>query len=123
MAGRFLSILFVLTIGLACAAGPALHAPADRFVVGPIAAARGAAASGMLPIDPGMDQGTFVPITIVHGVRSGPVLALIAGVHGSEYSPILALQRIGRRLDPSEISGTVILVHVANVPSFLGRTI
>jgi predicted deacylase len=56
-------------------------------------------------------------------VRSGPVLALIAGTHGSEPSPILALQRVRAELDPQALAGTVILVQVANVPSFQERTI
>jgi predicted deacylase len=71
----------------------------------------------------GVDRGTFIPITIVHGARPGPVLALVAGVHGSEYSPILALQALAPRLDPKEIRGTVVLVQVANIPAFLGRTV
>jgi hypothetical protein len=51
------------------------------------------------------------------------VLALIAGTHGAEYPPILALQRLRASLDPKTLTGTVILVHVANMPSFLQRTI
>lgn len=51
------------------------------------------------------------------------MLALVAGIHGSEPSPIVALQRVRAQLDPAELSGTVIIVHVANVPSFVHRTI
>jgi hypothetical protein len=51
------------------------------------------------------------------------VLALIAGTHGSEYPPILALQRIRRRLEARALAGTVIIVHIANLPSFQGRTV
>jgi predicted deacylase len=51
------------------------------------------------------------------------VLALTAGVHGQEYTPIIALQRLLRTVDPKALGGTLILVHVANMPSFLGRTI
>ena len=77
----------------------------------------------MLAVEAGSDGSTFIPITIVHGATPGPVLALIAGVHGSEYAPIVALQQVLPRLDPRAISGTVILVHAANVPAFFGRTI
>ncbi|HEX3876920.1 MAG TPA: succinylglutamate desuccinylase/aspartoacylase family protein [Bryobacteraceae bacterium] len=66
--------------------------------------------------------GTRIPITAISG-NPGPTLALVAGNHGYEYPPILALQRLRRELDPEQIRGTVILVHVANMPSFLGRTI
>jgi predicted deacylase len=69
------------------------------------------------------DAGTSIPYTIIRGAADGPVLALIAGVHGSEYVPIVGLQRLQATLDPATLTGTVILVHVANMPSFLGRTV
>jgi predicted deacylase len=40
-----------------------------------------------------------------------------------EYAPIVALQRVRSSIDPRSLSGTVVIVHVANLPSFLGRTI
>ncbi|GAB5528073.1 MAG: succinylglutamate desuccinylase/aspartoacylase family protein [Roseivirga sp.] len=64
----------------------------------------------------------LVPVTVFHGVKPGPVLGITAGVHGYEYSPILAGQQLIDRLDPTEMSGTVILVQVANMGSFLGRS-
>jgi hypothetical protein len=51
------------------------------------------------------------------------VLALVAGVHGQEYTPVLALQRLRTAIDPTTLTGTIIMVHVANMPSFTGRTI
>ncbi len=71
----------------------------------------------------GLDSGTQIPITTIQGARPGPVLALIAGNHGYEYPPILALQQLRAAIDPAKISGTAIMVHVANMPSFLGRTV
>jgi uncharacterized protein len=69
------------------------------------------------------DNGTEIPFSIVHGAKPGPVLALIAGTHGMEYAPIVALQRLRRAFDPATLAGTIVMVHVANMPSFLGRTI
>src|SRR5262245_19951177 len=94
------------------------------FTVGAVTAAPGTTASGAIAIAarPG-DQGTTIPISIVHGVKPGPVLALTAGVHGQEYAPVIALQRVLKSLDPKSIAGTVVLVHVANMPSYLARTI
>jgi predicted deacylase len=69
------------------------------------------------------DEGTTIPISVVHGSQPGPVLALIAGNHGYEYAPIIALQRLLPQLDPKQMAGTVMMVHVANMPSFLRRTI
>ena len=96
---------------------------ADSFVVGTVEALRGHQSSGYLSVPQGIDDGTKIPITIVHGADDGPVLALIAGTHGYEYPGITALQRLRKSLDPSDVSGTIIMVHVANLPSFLGRTI
>ena len=40
-----------------------------------------------------------------------------------EYVPIVALQRMRDKIDPKTLKGTIVMVHVANMPSFLGRTI
>ena len=79
--------------------------------------------SRIIEIPPGPDPGAAIPVTTIRGVRPGPVLALIAGNHGYEYPPILALQRLRAQIDPAALAGAIIMVHVANMPSFLGRTI
>lgn len=110
--------LAMLTLLLAMPA-----AAAAEFSVGPVSAAPGERASGMLPVPAGHDDGTEVPVTVVHGAEPGPVLALIAGTHGYEYPPITALQRVRTKIDAAALRGTVILVHIANPESFFGRTI
>jgi predicted deacylase len=113
--------LFAITI--ACALTATL-AHAQGFRVGDVTAQPGTLASGELAIAPSAtDAGTRVPFSIVHGAKPGPVLALIAGVHGQEYTPVLALQRLRTTVDPATLAGTVIMVHVANMPSYTGRTI
>ena len=77
----------------------------------------------MIEVPAGIDAGTQVPVTTITGARPGPVLALVAGNHGYEYPPVLALQKLRSQLDAAQLSGTVIMVHVANMPSFLGRTV
>jgi predicted deacylase len=93
------------------------------FRVGAVLAAASGKASGFIDVPAGVDAGTQIPVTVVHGASEGPVVAAIAGTHGYEYPPITALQRVRRLIDPAVLRGTVILVHVANVPSFLGRTV
>jgi hypothetical protein len=93
------------------------------FTVGPVTVQPGAKASGTIQVPAAKDEATTIPVSVIHGSQPGPVLALVAGNHGYEYTPILALQRLLPGLDPARISGTVILVHVANMPSFLKRTI
>lgn len=95
----------------------------NAFTAGPVTAQPGEKASGMIQVSAASDEATQIPISVIHGATPGPVFALVAGNHGYEYTPIIALQRLLPRLDPKQMSGTVIMVHVANMPSFLKRTI
>jgi predicted deacylase len=63
-----------------------------------------------------------VPVAVVEGAQAGPSMALVAAVHGSEYTGIEAAIRLYRDLDPKEIQGTVRMAVVANVPAFRART-
>src|SRR4029077_19053684 len=44
------------------------------------------------------------------------------GLHGAEYPAIEAVIRLGKTLDPTSISGTVVLMPVLNLPAFRNRT-
>jgi len=95
----------------------------DSLAVGTVTARRGEKASGWLEVPAGADEGTRIPVSVVHGAKPGPVLALVAGTHGYEYTSVMALPRVLARLDPARMAGSVILVHMANPPSFYGRRI
>lgn len=113
-----------LTLSVALAGSPTLQAQAPApLTIGPVTARPGEIASGFLDVPAAADSGTRIPITLVRGRAAGPTLALVAGTHGSEVAPIIALQRVRRELDPARLRGTVLLVHVANLPSFQKRTI
>lgn len=117
-----LPIAFLLLVPLA--ASPVAAQSRAPFSIGPITAQPGSRASGNLAVPARAgDQGTTVPVTIVHGKAPGPVLALVAGTHGYEYPPILAAQRLRATVDPATLAGTLVIVHAANVPSLFGRTI
>ena len=75
----------------------------------------------LIPISDGQDTVT-IPITVFHGTKPGPVLGMTAGVHGYEYAPIMAGQQLIERIDPTKLSGTFILVQIANTNSFLSRS-
>lgn len=96
----------------------------EPFTVAGVSVPPGAIGGGTLQVAARSgDEGTTVPFSIIHGAAPGPVLALIAGTHGMEYVPIVALQRLRGTIDPQTLRGTILMVHVANMPSFLGRTI
>jgi len=82
--------------------------------------APGTKKSFKIPIVDGKDS-TFIPVTVFHGKSSGNVLGITAGVHGYEYPPILAAQGLAKYLQPKQMNGTVIMVHIANVEGFLKR--
>jgi predicted deacylase len=110
---------FMLLV-VAAAAGTA--AP-QVLRVGDVVAAAGRQASGYLRVPDGVDPGTQIPVSLFHGAKPGPVLALIAGTHGYEYTSIVALQRLRAGLDPARLRGSLILVHMADPTTFYGRRI
>jgi hypothetical protein len=67
------------------------------------------------------DPATYVPLTVFHGAEPGPVLALTMGVHGYEFPPILAAQRLLDRIDARQLRGTVLMVRLAHVEAFEQR--
>jgi hypothetical protein len=94
------------------------------FTLGGVTAPAGTRSAGELVVPARVgDSGTTIPFSILNGVRPGPVLALLAGTHGAEYPSIIALQRLRTAIAPGELAGTVIMIHVANMPSFLARTV
>ncbi|HSQ21003.1 MAG TPA: M14 family metallopeptidase [Blastocatellia bacterium] len=88
------------------------------FTVGTATARRGQKVTGAINVPAGVDAATSIPVAVVHGARPGPVLALVSGAHGTEYTSIIALEKLIGVLDPKEISGTVIIVPLVNIPSF-----
>jgi predicted deacylase len=95
----------------------------DVSQLGPLRAGTGQAVSGYLEVPALNDGGARIPVSLVRGSGDGPVLALVAGTHGYEYPGITALQRLRQSIDPRALRGTLILVHIANPPSFYGRTV
>lgn len=99
-------------------AGSTSASDLSTFTVGTATAARGQKAFGVIEVPAGVDAGTRIAVAVVHGARSGPVLAIVAGAHGTEYASIVAASKLVQKLDAAEISGTVILIPLVNVPSF-----
>src|SRR5215475_6835676 len=99
-------------------AGVAVAQDRASFTVGNATAARGQKATGTIEVPAGSDAALSIPVAVFHGAKPGPVLALVSGAHGTEYASIIALERVIGQLDPSELSGTVIVVPLINIPSF-----
>lgn len=55
------------------------------------------------------------PVIVARGAKAGPVLCLVAGVHGDEINGVEIVRRISHGVDPTRLSGTVIGVPIVNV--------
>lgn len=93
------------------------------FKIGNFQVKPGETGSGYLAVPEKDGVGTRIPITVIHGLKKGKVLALVAGLHPFEYPPILALYRLKAAIDPKALTGTVLMIHIANLPGFQRRTI
>jgi predicted deacylase len=66
--------------------------------------------------------GLDVPALDITGTADGPLLTLIAGVHGCEYASMAGLRKWANGLAGRALSGRIQAVPVLNLPSFRART-
>src|SRR6202046_3225692 len=66
--------------------------------------------------------GLDVPVVELAGAQDGPLLTVIAGVHGCEYVPMAAVREWTRALEAQELRGRVRAVPVLNVTAFRARS-
>ena len=71
-----------------------------------------------------------IPVTVIHGVRPGPTITILGGVHGDELTGASACTHllsnaftdIGKPLDPQQMAGTVRIVPVVNLPGYRSKS-
>ncbi|RED43772.1 N-alpha-acetyl-L-2,4-diaminobutyrate deacetylase [Aestuariispira insulae] len=63
----------------------------------------------------------MIPITVVKN-GEGPTALLTGANHGDEYEGPVALHRLAQELEPTHITGTVIIVPAMNYPAFKAGT-
>lgn len=61
-----------------------------------------------------------IHVGTVRGMSDGPTLAVVGGVHGSEYDGIEAVRQLFERTEAERLCGTLIAVPCMNVPAFYG---
>ena len=93
----------------------------QRLIVQGMEVAVGERATGYLTIGGG-EPVLKAPLVLLNGVRSGPRLALLGGVHGAEYCSIEAARRLAMETDPAALSGQIVAVPIVNMPAFEGRS-
>ena len=93
------------------------------LTVGTATASRGQTVYGELQVPAGSDAATNMPVAVIHGAKPGPVVAFVAGSHGTEYASTVALTRLIARIDPKLLTGSVIVAPLLNVASFEQMTV
>ena len=106
---------FVLAVALCGAAFAA------DVTVGTATAHAGQRVTGAIHVPAGSDAAVDIAVIVVNGAKPGPTMALVAGAHGTEYASVVALERLGQSADPAAMSGTLIIVPLLNVASFLQK--
>jgi uncharacterized protein len=66
--------------------------------------------------------GSEIPFYVYGNPDLGPTVSLMAGVHGCEYVPMLALRTFLDELDESQLRGSLRVVPIANLASFHARS-
>lgn len=63
------------------------------------------------------------PFFSIAGARPGPKFLVTAGIHAAEYPAIVSAILLGRKLDPAEVSGTIVIIPLLNRPGFYERSV
>ena len=102
-----------------------------KFIKLPIEAVTGQSSAKAFPANmPGSGDSTasdkvetFIPLGIIEGSKPGPTLAVIGGIHASEYAARNCAVRLWETLDPEQLSGRVLIVLAADVTAFCAHHI
>lgn len=58
-------------------------------------------------------------LMVTRGVRPGPTLCLVGGIHGDELNGVEIIRRVLSQIDAHELVGTLVAVPIVNVFGFL----
>jgi len=86
-----------------------------------ISAAEGKKTFGAVKIGEWQDRSPItIPVQIVNGRKPGPVVLVMAGIHGDEVNGAEAIRRlVVEVLDPATLRGAVVGLPVVNTPSYI----
>jgi len=61
------------------------------------------------------------PYFAVRGREPGPVVVIVAAIHGGEYPGPLGALRLAREIDPATVRGALLILPLVNLSSFWAR--
>ena len=91
----------------------------EDFSIGKVTAKHGEKSSGFLPV---VNSDTEIPITLINGEKDGRTILICGGVHNAEYVGIQAATELASELDPKDVNGNIVIIHLANRSGFEHRT-
>jgi len=96
---------------------------AEPFAIAGQEVAPGTEADVAFPITT-MATGTTssLAVRVIHGAQAGPAVFVSAAIHGDEIIGTAVIQRLARSLKAGALSGTVLLVPVANIFGFMSHS-
>ena len=64
-----------------------------------------------------------IPVTLICGEKEGGTVLISGGVHNAEYVGIECGTVLAKQLQPEDIKGILIMIHIVNVNGFQARTV
>lgn len=93
------------------------------IVIGDISVAAGESRYIDLPLPPLYTHTSVaMPVHVIHGKQSGPVLFVTAAIHGDEINGIEIIRRLLNIKSLQRLNGTLIAVPVVNVYGFVSQS-
>ncbi len=87
--------------------------------VGTARAAPGEIDTGRLEVGEGRDGSQVsLPVAVINGTRKGKTLYVQAASDGDELNGVGVVRRVVPKIDPADLSGTILLVGIANYFGF-----
>ena len=63
-----------------------------------------------------------VPVIVIRGMKKGKVLGVTAAIHGDELNGISTIFKLAEQINPQELTGTLIMVPICNVPGYIANS-
>ncbi|TCT01507.1 succinylglutamate desuccinylase/aspartoacylase family protein [Aquabacter spiritensis] len=90
----------------------------SAFTLGGAEVAPGGRSLVSLPVTRTLRGDLSIPVHVLNGLAPGPTLAVLCSVHGDENGSLVALKKLVDVLDRDRMSGTLLLLPVANPLAF-----
>ncbi|NES70002.1 MAG: succinylglutamate desuccinylase/aspartoacylase family protein [Okeania sp. SIO2D1] len=63
-----------------------------------------------------------LPVTVINGSHTGPILWLSAAIHGDEINGVEIIRQVLQKISPSLLRGTIIAVPIVNIFGFIEQS-